>query len=77
VRNTRHEIMVAEGARILLTGLYDYGVMPHIFLRREAEVCGVCQDVQRAWLRGEIASPLAMNLLWEVVWRLRMRETSL
>ncbi len=73
MRCTLHEIMVAEGARMLRTGLYDYGCMPHAFLRREAEVWSVCEEVQHAWLRGEIISPLAVDLLWEVVWRLRAR----
>lgn len=74
MQNTLHERMVAEGGRILLSNLYAYGFIPPSFLRREAEALSVCNDVQRAWLREEIASPLAIDLLWEVVWRLLARE---
>jgi hypothetical protein len=74
MRRTLHETMAEDGARILLAGLYENGVMPHSYLRREAEVLRACQDVQREWLRGEIASPLFNAVLWEVVRRLRARE---
>jgi hypothetical protein len=49
MRRTLHETMVEEGARILLAGLYERGIMPHSYLRREAEALSVCLDVQRAW----------------------------
>ncbi|MCW3055217.1 MAG: hypothetical protein JWN14_4387 [Chthonomonadales bacterium] len=74
MRRTLHETMTEEGARILLAGLYEKGIMPHSYLRREAEALRVCQDVQREWLQEEIASPLFATLLWEAVWRLRARE---
>ena len=74
MRRTLHETMTEEGARILLAGLYEKGIMPHSYLRREAEALQFCQDVQREWLRGEIASPLFTAVLWEVHRRLRARE---
>ena len=75
MRRTLHHTMVEEGARILLIGLYAKGMLPHSYLRREAEALQTCRDVQREWLRGEIASPLYKALLWEVVRRLRATET--
>jgi hypothetical protein len=74
MRRTLHKAMVDAGARILLSGLYEKGIMPHSYLRREAGVLGVCEDVQQEWLRGEIASPLFNTVLWEVHRRLRARE---
>jgi hypothetical protein len=74
MHRTLHDIMAEEGGRILLSGLYEKGIMPHSYLRREAEVLHLCKDVQREWLRGEIASPLFSTVLWEVVRRLRTKE---
>jgi hypothetical protein len=74
MRRTLHETMAEEGARILLAGLYEKGIMPHSYLRHEAEALRACEEVQRGWLRGEIASPLFDTVLWEVHRRLRARE---
>ena len=74
MHRTLHDTMVEEGARILLAGLYEQGLMPHSYLCREAEVLRLCKDVQRDWLRGEITSPLFTTVLWEVIRRLKARE---
>lgn len=71
---TLFDIMVEEGAYLLRIGLFAQGMVPHPFLRRQAEIHKVCQEVERDWLRGHIASPLFKDVLWEVYRRLRARE---
>lgn len=74
---TLFDLMVEEGAHLLMEGLYAHGMVPHPFLRREAELLQVCEEVERDWLKGEIESPLLKDVLWEVSRRLRARECKL
>ena len=70
---TLFDLMLEEGAYLLMEGLYTHGLMPHPFLRRETEILQICQDVERDWLTGEIASPLLKDVLREASRRLKAR----
>jgi hypothetical protein len=74
MRRTLHDTMVEEGARVLLEGLYENGVLPPSYRHRKKVVLRFCHHVEREWLRGEIASPLFDILLGEVIRRLKAME---
>jgi hypothetical protein len=74
MRRTLHDTMVEEGGRVLLAALYENGVLHPSYQRQKEEVLRLCRQVEREWLRGEIASLIFETLLCEVIRRLKTME---